>query len=62
MAAKRTMLWLLVWRGPRLRFPRVSVVFGALMGGAPIATAVFAVWFGIHHKRRGERRTFGAHV
>jgi len=28
MAAKRTMLWLLVWRALRLRFQRVSVVFG----------------------------------
>lgn len=30
MAAKRTMLWLLVWRALRLRFQRVSVVFAAL--------------------------------
>ena len=29
MAAKRTMLWLLVWRALRLRFQRVSVVFAA---------------------------------
>ncbi|SPW62043.1 putative ABC transporter permease component [Escherichia coli] len=33
MAAKRTMLWLLVWRALRLRFQRVSVVFAALMVG-----------------------------
>ncbi|GHL11336.1 hypothetical protein ECZU22_52350 [Escherichia coli] len=35
MAAKRTMLWLLVWRALRLRFQRVSVVFAALMVGRP---------------------------
>ena len=40
MAAKRTMLWLLVWRALRLRFQRVSVVFAALMVGATIVTAL----------------------
>ena len=45
MAAKRTMLWLLVWRALRLRFQRVSVVFAALMVGATIVTALSAVWF-----------------
>ena len=29
MAAKQTMLWLLVWRALRLRFQRVGVVFAA---------------------------------
>lgn len=33
MAAKRTMLWLLVWRALRLRFQRVSVVCRADGGG-----------------------------
>ena len=40
MAAKRTMLWLLVWRALRLRFQRVSVVFAALMVGATIVTCL----------------------
>ncbi|MFQ9950499.1 MAG: ABC transporter permease [Escherichia coli] len=60
MAAKRTMLWLLVWRALRLRFQRVSVVFAALMVGATIVTALFAVWFDINTKMSEELRTFGA--
>ena len=59
MAAKRTMLWLLVWRALRLRFQRVSVVFAALMVGATIVTALFAVWFDINTKMSEELRTFG---
>lgn len=38
MAAKRDMLWLLVWRALRLRLQRVSVVFTALAVGATIVT------------------------
>ena len=60
MAAKRTMLWLLVWRALRLRFQRVSVVFAALMVGATIVTALSAVWFDINTKMSEELRTFGA--
>lgn len=60
MAAKQTMLWLLVWRALRLRFQRVSVVFAALMVGATIVTALSAVWFDINTKMSEELRTFGA--
>lgn len=60
MAAKRDMLWLLVWRALRLRLQRVSVVFAALMVGATIVTALSAVWFDINTKMSEELRTFGA--
>lgn len=50
MAAKRDMLWLLVWRALRLRLQRVSVVFTALAVGATIVTALSAVWFDINSK------------
>lgn len=59
MAAKRTMLWLLVWRALRLRFQRVSVVF-ALMVGSDHRDGAFAVWFDINTKMSEELRTFGA--
>ena len=59
MAAKRTMLWLLVWRALRLRFQRVSVVFAALMVGATIVTALSAVWFDINTKMSEEVGMFG---
>ncbi|WP_058910067.1 ABC transporter permease [Entomohabitans teleogrylli] len=60
MAAKRDMLWLLVWRALRLRLQRVSVVFAALTVGATIVTALSAVWFDINTKMSEELRTFGA--
>lgn len=60
MAAKRDMLWLLVWRALRLRMQRVSVVFAALAVGATIVTALSAVWFDINSKMSEELRTFGA--
>ncbi|MGG7444541.1 ABC transporter permease [Kosakonia oryzendophytica] len=60
MAAKRDMLWLLVWRALRLRLQRVSVVFAALTVGAMIVTALSAVWFDINSKMSEELRTFGA--
>ncbi len=60
MAAKRDMLWLLVWRALRLRLQRVSVVFAALAVGATIVTALSAVWFDINSKMSEELRTFGA--
>jgi putative ABC transport system permease protein len=60
MAAKRDMLWLLVWRALRLRLQRVSVVFTALAVGATIVTALSAVWFDINSKMSEELRTFGA--
>lgn len=60
MAAKRDMLWLLVWRALRLRLQRVGVVFTALAVGATIVTALSAVWFDINSKMSEELRTFGA--
>lgn len=60
MAAKREMLWLLVWRALRLRLQRVGVVFTALAVGATIVTALSAVWFDINSKMSEELRTFGA--
>lgn len=60
MAAKRDMLWLLVWRALRLRLQRVAVVFTALAVGATIVTALSAVWFDINSKMSEELRTFGA--
>lgn len=57
MAAKRDMLWLLVWRALRLRLQRVGVVFTALAVGATIVTALSAVWFDINSKMSEELRT-----
>lgn len=59
MVAK-SMFWRLIFRALRLRMQRVFIIFGALVVGASIVTAMSAVYFDINTKMSQELRTFGA--